>query len=214
MARHGMPRRHVPLIGAYLHEAPAGGSNRPGAAWRGRNMTAFRRRFFAPRSRLASQLPAALLSAHDARPDLPLLALRGRVRPPALGRFRYDMVAFGALLLAVVLGLVPAATAFSGLRPPGGGGRGAGPRDLGGLVRSGAVLLITRTLVDASAGAGRPYRHHGRRRRRAVGLHEQRGGAGAPDAGRHRHRAQGRVAARASASCRSVSPPYSAVWSR
>jgi hypothetical protein len=31
-----------------------------------------------------------------------------------------------------------------------------------GLVRSGAVLLITRTLVDASRGARRAYRHHGR----------------------------------------------------
>jgi di/tricarboxylate transporter len=28
------------------------------------------------------------------------------------GRFRYDIVAFGALLLAVVLGVVPAETAF------------------------------------------------------------------------------------------------------
>jgi di/tricarboxylate transporter len=35
------------------------------------------------------------------------------------GRFRYDMVAFGALLLAVVLGLVPAEAAFpaSAIRP-------------------------------------------------------------------------------------------------
>jgi di/tricarboxylate transporter len=48
------------------------------------------------------------------------------------GRFRYDMVAFGALLLAVVLGLVPARGRLSGFGHPGRGGRGAGPRDLGG----------------------------------------------------------------------------------
>jgi di/tricarboxylate transporter len=35
-----------------------------------------------------------------------------------VGRFRYDMVAFGALLLAVVLGLVPAEAAFAGFGHP------------------------------------------------------------------------------------------------
>jgi di/tricarboxylate transporter len=71
------------------------------------------------------------------------------------GRFRYDMVAFGALLLAVVLGLVPAEAAFSGFGHPGVVVVVALVLVISaGLVRSGAVLLITRTLVDASRALG------------------------------------------------------------
>jgi hypothetical protein len=107
------------------------------------------------------------------------------------GRFRYDMVAFGALLLAVVLGLVPAEAAFSGFGHPGVVVVALVLVISAGLVRSGAVLLITRTLVDASRALGAHIAIMGGGRGGSVGLHEQRRGAGAPDAGRHRHRAQG-----------------------
>jgi di/tricarboxylate transporter len=70
------------------------------------------------------------------------------------GRFRYDMVAFGALLLAVVLGLVPAEAAFAGFGHPAVVVVALVLVISAGLVRSGAVLLITRTLVDASRGLG------------------------------------------------------------
>jgi di/tricarboxylate transporter len=79
------------------------------------------------------------------------------------GRFRYDMVAFGALLLSVVLGLVPAEAAFSGFGHPAVVVVALVLVISAGLVRSGAVLLITRTLVDASRALGRAYRDHGRR---------------------------------------------------
>ena len=70
------------------------------------------------------------------------------------GRFRYDIVAFSALMVGVVLGVVPQKDAFSGF---------GHPATLvvtlvlvvsAGLVRSGAVFLITRTLVDASRSLG------------------------------------------------------------
>lgn len=72
------------------------------------------------------------------------------------GRWRYDLVAFGALMLGVVLGVVPTDLAFSGF------GHSATLIVAmvlivsAGLVRSGAVLLITRTLIDA----GRPLGAH------------------------------------------------------
>ncbi|MDG4647471.1 SLC13 family permease [Roseibacterium sp. SDUM158017] len=70
------------------------------------------------------------------------------------GRFRYDMVAFGALLLAVVLGIVPAERAFAGFGHPAVIVVALVLVVSAGLVRSGAVLLITRTLIDASRGLG------------------------------------------------------------
>ncbi len=68
------------------------------------------------------------------------------------GRWRYDIVAFSALLAGVLLGVVPEEEAFSGF---------GHPAVLivvlvlivsAGLVRSGAVYLITRTLVDSGRG--------------------------------------------------------------
>jgi di/tricarboxylate transporter len=80
-----------------------------------------------------------------------LFALFGGVFALLLwGRFRYDMVAFGALMLAVVLGLVPAAEAFAGFGHPAVFVVALVLVISAGLVRSGAVLLITRTLIDAS----------------------------------------------------------------
>jgi len=70
------------------------------------------------------------------------------------GRFRYDLVAFAALMLAVVLGLVPAASAFEGFGHPATIIVALVLVVSAGLVRSGAVFLITRTLVDASRGLG------------------------------------------------------------
>ena len=70
------------------------------------------------------------------------------------GRFRYDLVAFSALMLAVVLGVVDTKHAFDGF------GHSATLIVAlvlivsAGLVRSGAVFLITRTLVNAQRSLG------------------------------------------------------------
>lgn len=70
------------------------------------------------------------------------------------GRFRYDLVAFAALMLGVVLGVVPSDQAFSGFGHPATLVVALVLVVSAGLVRSGAVFLITRTLVDASRGLG------------------------------------------------------------
>lgn len=70
------------------------------------------------------------------------------------GRWRYDLVAFTALMLGVVLGVVETKDAFAGF------GHSATLVVAlvlvvsAGLVRSGAVFLITRTLVDSSRKLG------------------------------------------------------------
>lgn len=70
------------------------------------------------------------------------------------GKYRYDLVAFSALLLGVVLGVVPTEAAFSGF------GHAATIVVAlvlvvsAGLVRSGAVFLITRTLIDSARSLG------------------------------------------------------------
>lgn len=70
------------------------------------------------------------------------------------GRFRYDLVAFGALMVSVVLGVVPAQEAFSGFGHPATLVVALVLIVSAGLVRSGAVFLITRTLVDSGRGLG------------------------------------------------------------
>ncbi len=70
------------------------------------------------------------------------------------GRFRYDLVAFAALMIAVVLGVVSVDNAFSGFGHPATIIVALVLVVSAGLVRSGAVFLITRTLVDASRGLG------------------------------------------------------------
>ncbi len=70
------------------------------------------------------------------------------------GRFRYDIVAFSALMLGVVLGVVPTEDAFSGFGHPATLVVALVLVVSAGLVRSGAVFLITRTLVDASRALG------------------------------------------------------------
>ncbi|MEL7106066.1 MAG: SLC13 family permease [Pseudomonadota bacterium] len=84
-----------------------------------------------------------------------LFALFGAVFGMLLwGRFRYDLIAFGALMIAVVLGVVPGADAFAGFGHPATIIVALVLVVSAGLVRSGAVFLITRTLVDASRGLG------------------------------------------------------------
>jgi len=70
------------------------------------------------------------------------------------GKFRYDIVAFTALMVGVVLGVVPSKDAFSGFGHPATLVVALVLVVSAGLVRSGAVLLITRTLVDASRSLG------------------------------------------------------------
>jgi di/tricarboxylate transporter len=70
------------------------------------------------------------------------------------GRFRYDLVAFSALMIAVVLGAVPAADAFAGFGHPATLVVALVLIVSAGLVKSGAVFLITRTLVDPERGLG------------------------------------------------------------
>ncbi|MEJ6394024.1 SLC13 family permease [Gymnodinialimonas sp. 2305UL16-5] len=70
------------------------------------------------------------------------------------GRFRYDLVAFSALMVGTVLGVVPASDAFAGFGHPATLVVALVLVVSAGLVRSGAVFLITRTLVDASRSLG------------------------------------------------------------
>ncbi len=70
------------------------------------------------------------------------------------GRIRYDIVAFGALMLGVVAGVVPASDAFSGFGHPATLVVALVLVVSAGLVKSGAVFLITRTLVDSARGLG------------------------------------------------------------
>ncbi len=84
-----------------------------------------------------------------------LFALFGGVFAMLLwGRFRYDLVAFSALMLGVVLGVVPTEDAFSGFGHPATLVVALVLIVSAGLVRSGAVILITRTLVDSSRPLG------------------------------------------------------------
>ena len=70
------------------------------------------------------------------------------------GRWRYDLVAFTALMAGVVLGVVPTKDAFSGFGHPATLVVALVLVVSAGLVNSGAVFLITRTLVDSSRRLG------------------------------------------------------------
>ena len=89
-------------------------------------------------------------------PDqITLFALFGAVFGLLLwGRFRYDLVAFAALMAGVVLGVVPVNSAFAGFGHPATIVVALVLVVSAGLVRSGAVFLITRTLVDSSRKLG------------------------------------------------------------
>ena len=66
------------------------------------------------------------------------------------GRIRYDLVAFSALLIGVLTGVVPSLDAFSGFGHPATIIVALVLVVSAGLVRSGAVYLITKTFIDAS----------------------------------------------------------------
>ena len=70
------------------------------------------------------------------------------------GRYRYDLVAFAALMIGVVLQVVPTKDAFSGFGHPATIVVALVLVVSAGLVRSGAVFLITRTLVDSGRALG------------------------------------------------------------
>ncbi|MGB3313397.1 MAG: SLC13 family permease [Albidovulum sp.] len=70
------------------------------------------------------------------------------------GRWRYDLVAFTALIVAVMLGVVPAKTAFEGFGHPATLVVALVLVVSAGLTRAGVVMLITRTFIDAGRGLG------------------------------------------------------------
>ena len=70
------------------------------------------------------------------------------------GRWRYDLVAFGALVAALILGLVPTADAFSGFGHPATVIVALVLVVSRGLINSGAIELITRKIVDTSRAVG------------------------------------------------------------
>ncbi|MCF6316750.1 MAG: SLC13 family permease [Marinosulfonomonas sp.] len=87
--------------------------------------------------------------------QITLFALFGAVFGLLLwGRFRYDLVAFTALMAGVVLGVVPTKHAFDGFGHPATLVVALVLIVSAGLVRSGAVFLITRTLVDSTRKLG------------------------------------------------------------
>jgi di/tricarboxylate transporter len=65
------------------------------------------------------------------------------------GRFRYDLVAFGALLIALILGVVPKDQAFSGFGHPATIIVALVLVVSRGLTNSGAVEMVARRLIDA-----------------------------------------------------------------
>lgn len=68
------------------------------------------------------------------------------------GRWRYDLIAFCALLAGILLGVVKTDDAFSGFGHPATIVVALVLVVSAGLVKSGAIHLITRTLLDASRG--------------------------------------------------------------
>jgi len=70
------------------------------------------------------------------------------------GRWRYDLVAFAALLTGVLTHVVPSDQAFSGFGHPATLVVALVLIVSGGLVNSGAVQLITRSMVDSSRSLG------------------------------------------------------------
>jgi len=70
------------------------------------------------------------------------------------GRWRYDLVAFSALLIALVLGVVPTEDAFSGFGHPATIIVALVLVVSRGLLNSGAIDIITRTVIDTSRGIG------------------------------------------------------------
>lgn len=70
------------------------------------------------------------------------------------GKWRYDLVPFSALLIALVLGVVPTEDAFSGFGHPATIIVALVLVVSRGLLNSGAIDIITRTVIDTSRGIG------------------------------------------------------------
>lgn len=70
------------------------------------------------------------------------------------GRWRYDLIAFAALLVGVLSGVVPSDQAFTGFGHPATLVVALVLIVSGGLVNSGAVQLITRSMVDSTRSLG------------------------------------------------------------
>lgn len=70
------------------------------------------------------------------------------------GRFRYDLVAFGALMTGVLTGTVSTDIAFTGFGHPATIIVALVLIVSAGLMRSGAIFLITRTLIDTGRSVG------------------------------------------------------------
>ena len=118
------------------------------------------------------RIPQALITAYEeaiARPGTQAAALAtvrgmrfeheryGEIEAPVLllwGRWRYDLIAFSALMAGVVLGVVESKDAFAGFGHPATLVVALVLVVSAGLVRSGAVFLITRTLVDSARALG------------------------------------------------------------
>ncbi|MCB1497486.1 MAG: SLC13 family permease [Bauldia sp.] len=71
------------------------------------------------------------------------------------GRFRYDLIAFGALIIAAILGVIPAGEVFAGFGHPATIIVAIVLIISRGLVNSGAVGWIARLVVDTSRGLSR-----------------------------------------------------------
>jgi di/tricarboxylate transporter len=100
-------------------------------------------------------LDALSRRTHVTQDQIILFSLFGAVFAGLLwGRWRYDVVAFSALLVGVVLGVVPTEQAFSGFGHPATLIVALVLIVSAGLVRSGAVHLITHTLVDSGRSLG------------------------------------------------------------
>ncbi len=70
------------------------------------------------------------------------------------GRWRYDIVAFCALLIALVLGVVPTSEAFAGFGHPATIIVALVLIVSRGLQNSGAIDIITRSVIDTGRGVG------------------------------------------------------------
>ncbi len=107
------------------------------------------------RQNRSGNIPPGTLPIPMTSDQIILFSLFGAVFALLLwGRLRYDLVAFGALMAGVVLGVVPAKHAFDGFGHPATLVVALVLVVSAGLVRSGAVLLITRTLVDSGRALG------------------------------------------------------------
>jgi hypothetical protein len=115
------------------------------------------------------------------------------------GRWRHDMVAVGALLACVLVGLIPGQEAFAGFGHPAVITVACVLVLSRSLQTSGAIDVLTRRLMPTNAGPTVTIAALSAIGARAVRLHEQRRRAGAADAGRAPDRGTSRASRRARA---------------